>query len=91
MYQNHEIIAYAITLVLLLSLLVFRKKLARLPKWKILVSSFAIFACACLAKILRIFACGDICLALEHFCIALSALILAVWCWKVLMGERVWK
>ena len=84
MYSNHEIVAYIVTLVLLISLYVFRKHLVRLPHWRLLISSFVLFACAYLARMLKLLLGNGIGIAIEHFCIVASALVLAFWCWKVL-------
>ena len=59
-----------------------------ISNWPLLRFAFLVLLVAWGATILEGFCLETVLNLLEHSCYALSAVLLAVWCWKVAFGKR---
>jgi hypothetical protein len=87
MIQENELIGLILGVGVLIFILANRSRLAGLPAARILLASYYVLLAGWALTVLEGFLWGQALNLLEHFCYALSALLLAVWTWR----ERDWK
>ncbi len=83
MIQENEIVMLSLGLVLFIFVLILRPHLSRIPAWKLLATAYGFMLTAWCLTVLEGFAWPVICNFLEHFCYAVSMVLLAVWCRKL--------
>lgn len=82
MMQESEIISFLLGLGVLAFVLVNRKQLKRIPFCSLILGSFSAILAAWTFTILEGFFLKDLFNILEHLGHTLSAVLLALWCWK---------
>ena len=87
MFRENEAVMLLIGLGVLMFILTNYSRLKVLPASKVLVSAFLALLMGWILTITENFFLGDISNCLEHFCYAVSSILVAVWCWRV-FGRR---
>lgn len=88
MYKEYEILALMLSLGVLITLLIFIRLLSRLPKWKLLLSSYLFMVCAAIATVLEGFYLPVVLNHIEHLATLVGLVLLGLWTWNVFMRGR---
>ncbi|MFO8132616.1 MAG: hypothetical protein R6U10_01595 [Thermoplasmatota archaeon] len=83
MIEESEVVVLLLGLATLLFMTVNRRRLRRLPRLKVLASSFLLLLAGWTLTILEGFVLHEHLNLLEHACYAASALMIAGWIWTV--------
>lgn len=83
MIQEYEIIMFALGLGIYLFTLANKNRLQRIPYFRLLGSAFFLLLPAWALTILEGVIFSELFNFIEHACYAASAVLLAVWCWKI--------
>lgn len=89
MMQKNEIVAFVLSVGVLIFGCVNSSGLKLLPKSKILIVAFLVTLAGSFLTNIESFFWNDLFHVLEHVCYAVTSILLAVWCWKVFGGEKV--
>ncbi len=87
MIQENEIVMVLLGGGVLIFTLTNRLRLKRIPEWKILISGFYFLRAGWTLTVLEGFFWKGTLNYLEHICYVVSAVIIAIWCWRV-FGDR---
>jgi uncharacterized membrane protein len=85
--EEGEVIGALLTLGVLVFLATDRDRVRRLPAWRWLVASFVALAVSSLFTVAEDVVLPGPLNLLEHLFLAVSAVLLARWCWLVSQGE----
>ena len=83
MIQQNEIIMLLLAIGCMIFILVNRQKVNRIPVAKTLIAGFYLLLAGYVLTILEGLFWNDILNVLEHICYSASAILMAVWCWKI--------
>ncbi|MCD6328729.1 hypothetical protein J7M28_14420 [bacterium] len=83
MIQENEVLTLLLGAGVLIFILINGQALKRLPSWKTLISAFYMLLAGWVLTILEGFFWGSFLNIVEHACYSASAVLVAVWCWKV--------
>jgi len=89
MVQENEIIGLLLGVGILIFILANRSRLVNLPAVRILLASYYILLAAWVLTVLEGFFWGQAINLVEHVCYALSAVLIAVWCWRLCSWKEV--
>ena len=84
MLHENEVLMFLLGLGVLIFILTNRVRLKSIPNSKILLSAFFVLCIAWIATITEHFFFEEIINYIEHVCYSVSAVLIAVWSWKVL-------
>lgn len=84
MIPENEVVMLLLGLGVLLFVLGNRSNLRRVPSSGILLASFGAFLTGVVLTVIESFFWEDVLNVLEHLCYAISAMLIALWCWKTL-------
>jgi fluoride ion exporter CrcB/FEX len=82
MVQGNEVVLLVLGIGVLLFIVGNRNKLKYLPASKILLTAFLFSFTGWSATVIETFLLGNLTNAIEHICYMVSAIFLAIWCWK---------
>lgn len=85
--HENEVVMLALGIGVFLFSFASRVTLQRISNWKLLRLAFLVLLVAWGATVLEGFCLPTVLNLLEHSCYALSAVLLAVWCWKTAFGK----
>ncbi len=88
MIQENEILTLILGLGVWLFIAVDRVSLKGLPSRKMFISAFAAWTVGWVLTLLEGFIWPNALNLLEHICYAISSILFAVWCWRVLATRR---
>ena len=88
MIRESELVTLLLALVLVFYLVASRQQVQRLPRYQVLLASLGSFLAGWILTVLEGFFLADLLNLLEHVGYASGALLLAVWCWRVLGVRR---
>ena len=80
--QGNEVVLLVLGIGVLLLIVGNRHKLKYLPAYKILLTAFLISFTGWVATVIEAFLWENTINAIEHICYMVSAIFLAIWCWK---------
>ena len=80
MLQENEIIMLILSAGALTAIVTNAHRLVKLPRQKLLISSFVFFTLAALFTNLEGLFWPELLNIVEHFCIMVSSILIAVWC-----------
>lgn len=88
MLQENEVVMLLFGFGVFIFTLVYKTKIKRIHSWKFLLSGFYILLLGWLFTILEGFILKGILNLLEHMCYAISAIIVSIWCWKIIFQNK---
>lgn len=88
MFQERELMPLVVIGALTVFILINRKKIRLVPEFHWLAGAFFAHAASLTFSVLEDFALANFFNLLQHACAALTAILLAVWCWLVLARRR---
>ena len=88
MIRENEVVMLLLGLGVLVFILANRSRLRRLPRWDILSLGFYVVLAGWLLTVAEGFLFGSFFNYLEHICYACSAVLLAVWSWRISASGR---
>ena len=83
MIQQNEIIMLLLGIGCMIFILVNKQKVKRIPAAKILIAGFYVLLSGYVLTILEGLFWNELLNVLEHICYSVSAILMAVWCWKI--------
>ena len=87
MIQQNEIITLLLAIGCMIFILVNKQKVKRIPVAKILIAGFCLLLTGYVLTVLEGLFWNEILNVLEHICYSASAILMAVWCWKVFANK----
>ncbi len=92
MVQSSEVISLVLSVGVLLFIVQQRSNLTVIPEWRVLLSSYIVCLLGCALTVAEGFFLADAMNCLEHISYAVSAVLLAWWCWRVFFtnGDTSW-
>lgn len=88
MIQQNELIIFLLGVGVLIFILSNRRRIHRIPAWKILAASFYVLLAGWLLTILEDIFWGRTLNFLEHASYTASSLLIAFWCWRMSHREE---
>ena len=88
MIQQNEIVMLLLSIGCMIFILTNNQKVKRIPVAKILIAGFYVLLAGYVLTILEGLFWKDFLNVLEHLCYAVSSILMAVWCWKILISEK---
>jgi hypothetical protein len=88
MIQENEVIGLLLGIGVLIFILANRSRLASLPSARLLLASYYILLAGWALTVLEGFFWGQTLNLLEHVAYAVSAILMAIWCWRVCGWKR---
>ena len=88
MIRENEVVMLLLGLGVLVFILANRSRLRRLPRWDILSLGFYVVLAGWVLTVAEGFFYENVLNYLEHISYACSAVLLALWCWKVSASGR---
>lgn len=88
MIHENEIIMLILGGGVLIFTLVHQVRIKRIPAWRTLMAGFYILLVAWVLTVLEGFFWKTLLNYLEHLGYALSAILVAVWCWQLVFGNQ---
>jgi Na+/H+-dicarboxylate symporter len=83
MIQQNEIIMLLLGIGCMMFILTNKQKVKRIPVAKTLIAAFYMLLAGYVLTILEGLFWTEILNVLEHICYSASAILMAVWCWKI--------
>ncbi len=88
MIQENEILMLILGGGVFIFTLVYQMRIKRIPAWQILIAGFYILLAGWVLTVLESFFWKVPLNYLEHMCYACSSVLMAVWCWKVILVSK---
>lgn len=88
MIQENEIVMLILGGGVFILTLVNQMRIKRIPAWQTLISGFYILLVAWILTVLEGFFWESPLNYLEHLCYTLSSILMAVWCLRVIFGNK---
>ncbi|MCD4744500.1 MAG: hypothetical protein K8R67_18715 [Desulfobacteraceae bacterium] len=88
MIQQNEIVMLLLSIGCVIFILINNQKVKRIPVAKILIAGFYVLFTGYVFTILEGLFWKDFLNVMEHICYAVSSILMAVWCWKILKYEK---
>ena len=88
MIQENEIVMLILGGGVFILTLVYQMRIKRIPAWQTLISGFYILLVGWVLTVLESFFWEGPLNYLEHLCYALSSILMAVWCWRMVFGSK---
>jgi len=86
--QENEVLTLLLGAGVLIFILINGQALKRLPSWKTLFAGFYVLLAGWVLTILEGLLWGTFLNILEHACYSASAVLVAVWCWKIYGSKK---
>lgn len=88
MVQENEAITLILGVGVLLSFVIGRARIRKLPAWRTFLIGFVVLTAGWAFTVLEGFLWPEALNLVEHACYALSSILLCVWCWRVRASAR---
>lgn len=89
MFQEREVITLILGVVVFVFALRQRELLCQIQSWPLLFTSFALMLTSLACSVIEGVGWEPFFNFIQHLCSALSALVLAVWCWRTFSASEV--
>jgi hypothetical protein len=89
MLHENEIVMLLLGIIIFFFILRNKSQIRRIYTWKILITSYFLLLAGWIFTILEGFILETALNMLEHVSYTLSAILLAIWCWKVMYRSKV--
>ena len=83
MVQENEFVMLVLGIGVFIFALRFRGQIKRIPQGNLFIAGFNIILIGWMLTVLEGFFWKSTLNFLEHFCYSISAILLAIWCWKI--------
>ncbi len=83
MIQQNELVTLILGLGVLAFFVLGRVRIRDLPGWRLLLLSFTVLCAGWALTVLEGFFWPDVLNSVEHICYAVSAILFALWCWRI--------